>query len=352
MSLKRRGKVWWVSFTTPSGERIRRSARTSNRTQAEEFHDRLKARYWEEDQLGKEPERSWQDAVLRWSTTAQEKASFKDDLGHLRWLDPHLGHLNLSEIKLEVIEQLIDLRQQGTRRVSNATVNRMLAVVRVILRAAHGQWGWLSSVPAIKQLPEPKRRVRWLTREEANRLLHELPGHLAEMMRFSLATGLRKGNVTGLEWSQIDLERRLCWIHGDQAKAGEAIGVPLNAEAVLVLRRQIGRHATRVFTYKGKPIQQVTTTAWYKALARAGIKDFRWHDLRHSWASWHVQSGTPLNVLQELGGWESAEMVRRYAHLGKDHLAAYADRLCPLQVIEGTNLAQPTDEEDKKKGAA
>lgn len=70
---------------------------------------------------------------------------------------------------------------------------------------------------------------------------------------------------------------------------------------------------------------QVTTAAWYKALKRCGIENFRWNDLRHTWASWHVQSGTPLNILQELGGWESTEMVRRYAHFSAAHLAKYAD---------------------------
>jgi integrase len=66
------------------------------------------------------------------------------------------------------------------------------------------------------------------------------------------------------------------------------------------------------------------TKAWKSALRRAGIQDFRWHDLRHTWASWHVQRGTPLHVLQELGGeWESVEMVRRYARLSGEHLAEY-----------------------------
>ncbi len=86
------------------------------------------------------------------------------------------------------------------------------------------------------------------------------------------------------------------------------------------------------------------TKAWYGALKRAGIEKFRWHDLRHTWASWHVQGGTPLFALQELGGWESAEMVRRYAHLAADHLAPYADRLSALIVpgvsIHGTFTAQ------------
>lgn len=91
--------------------------------------------------------------------------------------------------------------------------------------------------------------------------------------------------------------------------------------------------------------QQLSTKAWYAALERAGIADFRWHDLRHTWASWHVQGGTPLFALQDLGGWESAEMVRRYAHLAADHLAPWADRLVALRTVEprpdGTFTAQP-----------
>jgi integrase len=140
-----------------------------------------------------------------------------------------------------------------------------------------------------------------------------------------------------LQWSQIDLTRRLAWIHPDQAKARKAIAVPLNAEAVLLIMKQIGKHPHFVFSYKGKPIFQVSTKAWYKGLKTAGIEDFRWHDLRHTWASWHVQNGTPLFALQELGGWESPEMVRRYAHMSADHLAPYADRLCELRVVSGTN---------------
>ena len=100
-----------------------------------------------------------------------------------------------------------------------------------------------------------------------------------------------------------------------------------------------------MFSYRGKPIIQVSTKAWYAALKRAGIADFRWHDLRHTWASWHVQNGTPLFALQELGGWASTDMVRRYAHLAADHLAPYAERLGTLRAVagncDGTKTAQP-----------
>ncbi len=94
-----------------------------------------------------------------------------------------------------------------------------------------------------------------------------------------------------------------------------------------------------VFTYKGKPVTQVNTKAWYKALERAGIEDFRWHDLRHTWASWLTQQGVPLNVIQEMGAWESSEMVRRYAHLAPEQFARHAQVLDDL--LNGTILTQP-----------
>lgn len=167
------------------------------------------------------------------------------------------------------------------------------------------------------QRGEPDKRIRWLTRDEAERLLAELPEHLADMAAFSLATWLRESNVTGLCWSQIDLDRRVAWVHADEAKGKRPIGVPLNVDATLIMHRWQGRHAERVFCWipRGKttwlPIEKAGTAAFKKALGRAGIRDFRWHDLRHTWASWHVQAGTPLHVLQELGGWSSYQMVQR-----------------------------------------
>jgi integrase len=81
-----------------------------------------------------------------------------------------------------------------------------------------------------------------------------------------------------------------------------------------VLNDEKGKHPDRVFTYKGRPLGQVNTRSWRNALKRAGIKNFRWHDLRHVWATWHVMAGTTMAELQELGAWKSALMVKRYAH--------------------------------------
>jgi integrase len=194
----------------------------------------------------------------------------------------------------------------------------------------------MDRAPAIRLLKEPSRRIRFLTRDQAMMLLRELPPHLRAMAAFMLSTGLRRTNVTGLTWEQVDLERKLAWVHPDQAKGRKAIGVPLNDTAIAILHAQVGNHSERVFTYEGRPVFQVSSMAWYKALKRAGIENFRWHDLRHTWASWHEQQGTPLFALQEMAGWETEKMVRRYAHLAVGHLAVYADAL----KIHGTILAQ------------
>ena len=351
MSLYRRGKnsVYWVRFTAPNGHRVRQSTETKDLKRAQEFHDKLKAELWRVHKLGAKPRHRWREAVLRWCHETRHKATSERDLHYFRQLDKYLGRKYLDEIGRDMVDHVLSERlKEG---VSHATVNRMLAVMRAVLRRAAYDWEWLDRVPRIRLLPEPKRRVRFLTREEADRLLSELPQHLAEMARFTLATGLRQANVMGLEWAQVDLDRGEAWIHPDQAKARRAIAVPLSADAMLVLRRQVGKHETYVFTYQpsikdgaslareGKarkppyPVKQVNTKAWRAALKRAGITNFRWHDLRHTWASWHVQHGTPLHVLQELGAWESVEMVRRYAHLTSRHLREHAERLPRLEAV-------------------
>jgi len=326
MPLFKRGSTWWVDVIAPNGERIRRTTGTDSKTLAQEFHDNLKAELWRVSKLGDRPRRTWNDAVVRWLKEQAHKATIETDKIHLRWLDPHLTGKCLEAISRSMIDKITEARI--AEDVSNATVNRMLEVLRAILRRCANEWEWMDKAPMVRMLKEPTRRIRYLSREEANNLIAELPEHLADMVAFSLATGLRRSNVTGLHWAQVDLERRVAWIHADQAKARKAIPVPLNSDAAEIIRKNLGKHQTHVFNYRGKPVTQVSTKAWYAALERTGIQDFRWHDLRHTWASWHVQHGTPLFALQEMGGWESPEMVRRYAHLAADHLSPYAERLC------------------------
>src|SRR6476620_4214211 len=192
-----------------------------------------------------------------------------------------------------------------------------------MLRERVNQWEWLDGAPRVRVLKEYPQS----TSKQSKR------------MRPPDRNRLSSPRVTGLAWAQVDLTRRTAWVHADQAKARKAIAVPLSAAAVIVIREQIGKHSTHVFSFRGKPVRQVNTKAWRTALKRVGIEDFRWHDLRHTWASWHVQAGTPLYVLQELGSWECVEMVRKYAHLASDHLVQYVDRMSGLRVMQDGKVA-------------
>jgi integrase len=145
------------------------------------------------------------------------KKSLGDDKKHLLWLNSHLNNKHIDEINKDLVD-VIKLAKLKSG-VSNATVNRVLALVRAILKCAKDEWEWIDTIPAVKLLPEPVTRLRWLTHNEVDRLLKELPVHLGAMVRFSLATGLRESNVTGLQWSQLDMKRHCAWIHPEQAKA-------------------------------------------------------------------------------------------------------------------------------------
>ena len=124
----------------------------------------------------------------------------------------------------------------------------------------------------------------------------------------------------------------------DQTKNGTPRGVPLNVDAVQVLREQIGKHPRVCFTHMGEPIRwQLSNTGWQRALERAGIKDFRFHDLRHTWASWHRQAGTSCDELKDLGGWKSRTMVDRYAKFATENLLSAASR---IEAGKGGNVTE------------
>lgn len=143
---------------------------------------------------------------------------------------------------------------------SKATANRYLALVRAILRRARDEWEWVDRIPKVRLYPQSQRRVRWITREQAETLIAFLPPHQAAMARFALATGLRQRNVCLLVVVAGGYGTQTAWIHADQAKARKPIAVPLNAEAMAVLRGQVGQDPKYVFTYQGKPVWQVNTS--------------------------------------------------------------------------------------------
>ena len=328
MSLYRRkdSPFWWVKLPPIRGESkpLQQSTGTTDKRSAQQVHNRLAAQRWEQDRLGVKPRHRWEDAVIRWLRETEHKATHEGNKSKLRWLDTYLGGCYLDEIDRTLIDRIKFAR---AKLASNGTANRYLALVRSILRRACNEWEWIERVPKFNLFREAEGRIRSLTVAEVETLLKELPPHVADMALFSIATGLRQANVKSLEWSTFDLENRHLWIPGSQHKNRRPHSVPLNETAVSLLQKQKGIHAVRVFTYKGQPVANVNTKAWKAALLRAGIEDFRWHDLRHTFATWYRRAGTPTHELQRLGGWKTGAMVERHAHVAPEALQHAASRL-------------------------
>lgn len=345
MSLYKRkdSPYWWIKIKIPGGESLSESTRTTDKVAAKEFHDIRLAEEWRRAKLKERPRHIWEEAVVLFLEETAHKRDHAGDIARLNYIDPFLAGVYLDDH--DAILRAIKRIRKDKRERAAGTINRYLATIRSVLRLACRE-RMVDSVPHIRLLPEPDKRVRWLTQEEAKRLIDALPEHLKGAASFSLATGLRQSNVFGLEWSQIDMQRHVAWVYSDQAKGKRAIAVPLNSDAINALRRQLGKHERFVFTYAGRPLRRPDKETWRRACKKAGIADFRWHDLRHTWASWHVQNGTSLQELMELGGWRDIKMVLRYAHLSGEHLKGAANRVTlgatlelrntkGLQVVEG-----------------
>ena len=142
----------------------------------------------------------------------------------------------------------------------------------------------------------------------------------------------RENNVLELRWRQVDLRRSVAWLEATQTKGATAIGVPLNDAACAILAARRGQNAEWVFGNPDTPLTKASNRAWYAAVRKAKLRGFRWHDLRHTWASWAVMSGVRLEELQRLGGWKTLSMVQRYAHLAPEHLASAAAKIRPVDL--------------------
>lgn len=317
---------YWMRFAPIKGELkpFQQSTGTANKRQAQQLHDKRKAERWEVENLDVKPKHTWDEAAQRFLEETTHKRTQAWDVSMLKWFQPYLGGKELKDINKALIDHIRAVRAKG---VTPGTCNRYMALVRAILRRACFDWEWVDRVPKVGQLRDKGGRIRSLTHGEFVKLLEQLPEHLRDMAVFSVATGLRQSNVTRLQWKQVSIERAHLWISADQHKNGKAHSVPLNQAALQVLEKRKGDHPTHVFTYEGNPIVQVNTKAWRNALVRAGIADFRWHDLRHTFATWHREAGTPTHELQRLGGWKTLEMVERYAHVAPEGLQIAASRL-------------------------
>lgn len=315
-------EVWWLNVSH-QGHRLRESTGEYDRSAAQRIHDERKAALWK---LPKLKGKKWSDAVDHW---LELKNPSDAEVASLLHFGRHYSDRLLSAVTPESVDKALK-----TICATPATYNRHRARVLGILR--------LSKIDlALDKRDEGTKPERmWLRPAQWEKLLAELPAHQKLWARFAIATGLRQANQFGLTWNRVDMKRRYCWIERDTAKGKKSFTVPLNDEAMDVLKTVQGEHPEFCFTFRGKPISEIKT-AFQKACCRAGVgknsttvspdgtevsqySGFVWHGLRHTWATWHVQNGTPLDVLQRLGAWSDYKMVLIYAHHAPEYLATYA----------------------------
>lgn len=327
MGIYKRGEVFWIDISV-GDQRIRRTAGTGQRKAAQELHDKLKNDLWRQVHLGEKPKRTFEEAALRWLREKAHKRSISDDAQRIKFWLKHCRSMLLTDITRQfVISKTENFRTCYNQPASSATKNRYIALLRSILRAAEREWEWIDKAPALKAFAEPKRRVAYFTPEQARVLLEHMPPHYKAPCALAFMTGLRRSNIFGLRWDQVDLQRSVCWIYADQAKNAQNIVVPLNADArglLQSLKEKAPQDATLVFG--GTP--RIGTRTWRAVLGRAGLPEhLRFHDIRHSFASWHAMAGTDKKTLQELGGWRTPAMLDRYVHLSEGHLIHAQERL-------------------------
>lgn len=233
---------------------------------------------------------------------------------------PFFGTNLLREITPELIQRYVSSRK--AQKIANATVNRELALLKHCFSIAI-KWGWTRDNPVkrIEMLREPKGRVRFLSDDERRSLFAVLPWYIRPIVLFAMHTGMRKSEILNLQWSQVSQKGR-CIVLED-TKNNERRSVPLNNTAMLVLE-EVGKIRRLDIPYvfynpltgdRWKDVQH----AFLRACKVANVKDFRFHDLRHTAASYLVMSGVDLTTVKEILGHKTIEMTLRYAHLTPEH---------------------------------
>lgn len=319
---RQRSEFWYANIFRSGRPRLRCSTGEREKAKAQRVHDELAARVWHEKQTGKPLE----TALAAWVKARKRSVH---ELNQVEQINTALPRLPLTQATEAAFMEAF-----GDKKP--ATYNRLANIYRSALKLAK-RAGWIGSAPEIQRRKVEPYDPRYLTGKEWDNLYHELPAHLKPMAAFAVSTGLRWSNVARLTWDRVDINRKIAWIPASKAKGRKPISIPLSQAAIQALRSTQGHRKGFVFTYDGEPIGSAKT-AFLAAVRRAGLEGFRWHDFRHTWASWHVMAGTSPAVLQELGGWSSPDMVRRYAHLAPGHTAAYADNARP-PMVRGSKAA-------------
>ncbi|MCK4858078.1 MAG: site-specific integrase [candidate division Zixibacteria bacterium] len=315
MALFKKGRTWYVDYYV-DGKR-KREAVGPNRKMAEKILMKRKTQIAENKYLDvvKKPKTTFDELAKIYMDYAKtNKLSWTRDQLSIKTLATSFGGKRLGEITPLAIE---GYKSKRLKKVSPATLNRELACLKHMFTKAI-QWDMTRTNPvkAVRMLKENNARIRYLTKEEIVRLFNELDDSLKPVVAFALYTGLRKGEILKLTWNDIDFHQQLIFVKN--SKNGEKREIPL-PEPVFRNLKVLPKRSTHVFDFGEYSRIECIRRGFTSALKRAGITDFTFHDLRHTFASHLVMSGVDLLTVKELLGHKSINMTLRYAHLSPDH---------------------------------
>jgi integrase len=280
---------------------------------------------------------------LTYSKTNKSGGTYqKDKMYVFAHFVPCFGKEYLFNITTKIVEDYKSMRRE---KVKPSTVNKELSVLKAMFNRAI-EWGYLKKNPtaSVRKLKEALPFPRFLSHEEVEALLVTCSSsHIYPIIVVALNTGMRKSELLNLEWKDIDFENQNIRVDNKgnyHVKNYEPRLIPMNQEVYDTLR-MIPRHPTSSYVFCDKQGNKYgdVKKAFKAALRRAGIGNFRFHDLRHSFASHLVMNGCNLRAVQQLLGHKDIKMTMRYSHLSKDHLKGAVENIYYRHYLD-TNAEQ------------
>lgn len=338
----KRGRIWWFTYTDCFGKQHWKSSHSEKREEALYALHLAHA----DAKVGKEPgileqirrkatRHSFVTLCEKYREFCQNNRDAKNRNYMIDQLKEEFGGRLLRNITLADVESYQSrLLNSGLQA---ATVNRRIACLKHMLHKAT-DWDMLDNesylkIRKVQLLKEENTRLRFLNVDEAKSLLLACPPFLQPIVTMALNTGMRRGEILGLTWDRVDLKHGFILLGDNNVKSGRGRQIPINKVLMITLKTLYFQRRPGVpYLFpapSGKPYTTINT-AFKKACKAAGIKDFHFHDLRHTFASQAVMNGADLASVQKLLGHSSITMTMRYSHLSKDHLCKTVDLLGEL----------------------
>jgi integrase len=332
------------------GRRIYENTGTGSLEEAEKFLALRVEQMRQTEVFGIRQKRSFLEAATKYLKENTHKASLKDDALQLSLLAPWIGKKSIDAINMNVLLPFIEHRRK-VDKVKTRTANYALQVTRRILNLAASDWmddnglTWLHTAPKIKLLQEIDRRPPYpLSWDEQERLLAELPEHVANTVLFAVNTGCREKVIRALKWQweipipELDTSVFVApgYVFDEEnnnqahrnVKNGEDRLIVLNTVAKGVIDKVRGKHPEYVFTYKGNPmLTSINNTAWQNAVKRTGIP-VRIHDLKHTFGRRLRSAGVGFEDRQDLLGHKSNRITTHYSVAELENLIAATNKAC------------------------